>query len=279
MKLKQPLGNNALVAIDKSNKEIIATGKGIAFGLKKGDAVPENRSDKIFTLKKDDERHQLASLLENIHPEYLHIADEIIQYAREHLDEEIADGIYLSLTDHIAHTIERVKQGHIIRNLILWEVKNVYPKEFSVGLKAIEFINDKFHVELNQDEAAFIATHFITFYKGNNDFSNINKMTKTINEILNIIRYHYKIKLDQESWYYNRFVNHLKYFINRSEDDVDKSSDADKLLLNKLKESYPNENECVKKINLFFRSQFNREIYDNEKIYLMIHINKVVRKT
>lgn len=279
MKFKQSLGHNALIAIDDSGKEIILTGKGISFSLKKGDHVPKNKMANVFTLKKTDEFNQLAGLLEKIHPEFLDISNEIIQYAKGHLDEEIADGIYLSLTDHVAHTVERVKKGYIISNLILWEVKNVYPKEFSVGLKAIALINKKFNVELGQDEAAFIATHFVNFSTGNNDYSNIKKTTKIINEILNVIKYHYKVNLDPNSWYYNRFINHLKYFINRSRNDVNKSNDDDKLLLNKLIESYPNEYECVEKINLFFKSQFNREIYNNEKIYLIIHLNKVVQKT
>ena len=43
----------------------------------------------------------------------------------------------------------------------------------------------------------------------------VTQITKIIQEILNIVRYHLKISFDEDSLDYHRFVTHLKFFAKR----------------------------------------------------------------
>ena len=39
----------------------------------------------------------------------------------------------------------------------------------------------------------------------------VYKITKIMQEILNIVRYNFKISFDEDSVYYYRFISHLKF--------------------------------------------------------------------
>ena len=41
----------------------------------------------------------------------------------------------------------------IVHNPLIWEIKKFYPKEFEIGLKALEFIESETGKKLPEDEA------------------------------------------------------------------------------------------------------------------------------
>lgn len=61
------------------------------------------------------------------------------------------------VTDHCHFAIERYKQGMVIRNVLLWEIKRLYQNEFALGLEALDIIEQRLGVRLPEDEAGFIA--------------------------------------------------------------------------------------------------------------------------
>ncbi|MCH3958139.1 MAG: hypothetical protein LKE51_00675 [Selenomonas sp.] len=46
MQIKKILNNNVIVTNDAEGREVVAMGRGIAFGKHNGDDVPENQLDK-----------------------------------------------------------------------------------------------------------------------------------------------------------------------------------------------------------------------------------------
>lgn len=121
---KKRLNNNAVVVVDDTGKEQILTGKGIGFNVKIGASVDESRIEKIFTLKNDVDSERLQELLKTVPVEHVELAEEIIDYARIHIDNKINDNAVISLCDHIYMAIERKKQGIDVKNLMLWDKKN-----------------------------------------------------------------------------------------------------------------------------------------------------------
>lgn len=53
MRLKKAFNNNALLALDDNDEEVIVMGKGIAFGKKSGDLIDESLIQKksLFLIK------------------------------------------------------------------------------------------------------------------------------------------------------------------------------------------------------------------------------------
>ncbi len=73
--------------------------------------------------------------------------DRIIDLARGRLG-KLQDSLYITLTDHCHFAIERQKKGIAIRNVLLWEIKRLYPKEFELGQEARAIIAKRLGVEL-----------------------------------------------------------------------------------------------------------------------------------
>lgn len=77
-----------------------------------------------------------------------------------------------------------------IQSLQLWEIQRFYPAEYQIGLGALD-IEEKLGVRFESDEAASIALHIIDA-KLNIDINQSMKMTQTMQDILNIIKYYIK---------------------------------------------------------------------------------------
>jgi beta-glucoside operon transcriptional antiterminator len=45
----------------------------------------------------------------------------------------LQESLYITLTDHCYFAIERQKNGLAIKNVLLWDIKRLYPKEFELG--------------------------------------------------------------------------------------------------------------------------------------------------
>src|SRR5699024_3117402 len=89
------------------------------------------------------------------------ISADIISFAKSNLNLKLNQSIYVTLTDHINFAIERFEQGINLQNALLWEIKRFYPHEFDLGRYALELVKERIGVELPEDEAGFIALHFV----------------------------------------------------------------------------------------------------------------------
>lgn len=276
MRIKRVLNNNVIVSQDENGQEIIVMGCGIAFQKKPNDIVNKAKVEKIFVL--DDKRitQKFQQLLAEVPMEYMTITDRIINYTEDKFKKPINHIVYISITDHIYNSTLRFKEGIILKNGLLWDIKRLYKEEFEVGLYALEVIKEEVGIEFPEDEAAFIATHIVNA-RLNEEIPIVMNMTKLTQEILNIIKYHYKIELDDNSMAYSRFITHLKFFAQRLFNNK-KHQDQDDELFHIVKIKYPEAFECVKKIDKFLRVEYNYELTNEEELYLMIHIERVIEK-
>jgi beta-glucoside operon transcriptional antiterminator len=180
------------------------------------------------------------------------------------------------LTDHINFAIQRKKDGFEIKNALMWETKKLYKDEFSIGLQAIKMIKEKIDVELSEDEAGFIALHILNA-ELNDDISNITTITKVIQEILTLVKYHFKIDFDEESLNYFRFITHLKFFAQRMLNHT-YLENKDYYLFNIIKEKHPNAFSCSTKINNYLQKEYKYALTKEELLYLTIHIERVTSR-
>jgi len=268
--------NNNVISVIQDDQELVIMGRGIAFKKRPGDEVDEDRIEKIFKLENQDMASKFKSLLYEVPMEYVKVTEEMIQYAKNKLGKKLNDIIYISLTDHINFAIERQKQGIKIVNPLLWEIKRIYKDEFQIALEALKMIKDKLAIELPEDEAGFIAMHFVNA-ELNEEMTDVTNMTKIIQDILNIVKYHFKIELDEDSLNYFRFLTHLKFFAQRLINNMLLKSDDDELY-EIVKNKHPEAYACTKKIKDYIQKVHGHEITSEEKLYLTIHIDRVVNR-
>ncbi|WP_340081365.1 PRD domain-containing protein [Terribacillus sp. FSL K6-0262] len=276
MQIKQVLNNNVITVLDEQEHELVIMGRGIAFGRKAGDKVDESRIEKIFKLDDKEMNKRLMELLAEIPLSFVEVSEEIIRYAKQHTNKKIHDNIYVSLTDHIYYAVERFQQGIDIKNALLWETKRFYPDEYRIGQHALSIIAEKVGIILPEDEAGFIALHIVNAQM-NEDMPVMINITKFIQDVLHIVKFHFGIEYDEESLAYYRFVTHLKFFAQRILNHRSQKEE-DNSLFEMVKVNYSKAFSCAQKIQSYIQKMYQEQLTNEDLLYLTIHIHRVVQK-
>lgn len=273
--------NNNVVAIQTNGQEQVVMGRGIAFQKRPGDAIDQTRIEKIFTLESKESYERFVHFLKEMPPVEMETVKEIVKLAEKRLDKTIYDSIYVTLADHIHFAISRYRDGIMIRNPLVWEVKRFYRQEFAIGKEAVALVNERHDVKLDEDEAVAIALHLVNATMSGAQSENLHlvtEMTKATQAILTIITYHFQIDLDEESYAYSRFLTHLKYFVQRLASGETIKPGGDETLFEMVKMRYPDAYECVEKIAGLIATKYNYEVSTDERLYMMIHIENLMKE-
>ncbi|WP_382401282.1 PRD domain-containing protein [Lentibacillus salinarum] len=268
------MNNNAVVALDNNENEVVLLGKGIAFQKKPKQHVNPDKVEKKFVLQSSNELHYLEELIRSIPLSYITVTNEIVQKAQELLEADIKeDSLFITLVDHIAFAIERKKSDDYLKNPLLIEIQKFYSNEYKVGSIALDIIEKHTGVRLDEDEAGYIAFNIInaTLKAGSSD---VKEVTVVIKHLISIIESHYQLELKINSVYYIRFITHLKYFLYRLFSNEENSNDE--YLYKVAKKKFQNEYDCAKKIATFLKEKYNFSVSNEELGYLMIHINSMI---
>ncbi|AIW41014.1 MULTISPECIES: BglG family transcription antiterminator LicT [Paenibacillus] len=267
--------NNAIIAKDQKRDEFVVMGRGIAFKKSAGEQVEEHLIEKVFVLKHKDASEKFKLLLEDVPSEYVSLCYDIIEYGKSILEAQLSDYIYVSLTDHMNNAFKMFDEGFKNANPLIWEIKKFYPKEFAVGLKALEFIEDETGKRLSEDEAGNIALHLINAQVNSsyNKVADVAQQTQKIHDILNIIKYSYNTTIDERSISYERFITHLRFFFQRL-NKKEKVELEDDFLWRQVKAKYKKAYGCMLKIEKYL----DMVLSDEEKLYITIHIQRVTQR-
>lgn len=272
MQIAKVLNNNVVVVLDEHRREQVVMGRGLAFQKRVGDLLDESKIEKIFALQSDELAGRLGELLSQIPLEVMTTCDRIIERARERLG-KLQESVYITLTDHCHFAIERQKNGVALRNVLLWEIKRLYPKEFALGQEARALIAQRLGVELAEDEAGFIALHLVTAQL-NSEMPEVMHVTRVMQEILQLVKYQLRLEYNEESLSYQRFVTHLKFFAQRMlTRTVVEDDDAE--LHSAVKDNYAKAWKCAETVALHLQNSYQRSLTTEEIMFLAIHIERV----
>lgn len=266
-----------MVVLDEKQREQIVMGRGIAFKKKVGDEILKEQVDKTFTMNNQDISTKFQELMEDIPLEYMELSDEIIDYAKTHLGKKLNESIYLSLSDHIYTAVQRKLEGVVVKNALLWDIRRFYKDEYYIGTKALEIICNRVNVELPIDEAGFIALHIVNA-EMDEDIETVYDITRVMQEIASIVKYFFQMEFDEDSVYYYRFITHLKFFAQRLVSGKEYQDENNDDLLEVIRIKYKNAYACVNTIADFIKKKYSYEISDEERLYLTIHIARIVCK-
>ncbi|MGK9044744.1 BglG family transcription antiterminator LicT [Mammaliicoccus vitulinus] len=274
MKINKIINNN-VISVIQNNRERVVMGKGIGFQKQEGDIVEESKIEKIFNLSNEEISERFKTLLIEVPIEVVQAVEKIIEVAKVKYHKDLSDTIYVALTDHINFAIERQQEGMAIKNGLLWEIKKFYPSEYEIGMRALDWIYEIVGVTLPVDEAAFIAIHLLNAEHHN--FADFNQVTEMVQNILSLVKYHFRLDFDEESLTYFRFVTHLKFLAQRiiSEHPLDTSEIE---LYDIVKEKYKDAFKCVNKIENFLLKKYQYDMTHDEALYLTIHIQRLISR-
>ena len=274
MKIDKVLNNNVVIARDENGAETVLMGRGLAFGRRAGEEVPADKVEKRFTLQSGQLSSRFQQLLTSIPLSHFLMSERIINHAKISLGKELSDSIYVTLPDHISAAVERYRQGLVLPNPLLWDIRQFYKEEYAVGLEANRIVFEETGVQFTEDEAAFIALHFVNAQVGG-EIRDVYDMTYLMQAAFRIVRGQYRREPDCDSLEYFRFVTHLKFFARRIVSGQH-YGDGDADLLDVVWYKYPRAYDCARRICSYVEREKGFSSGKNELLYLTIHIARVM---
>ncbi|MFB5268678.1 BglG family transcription antiterminator LicT [Paenibacillus enshidis] len=275
MIIKQIFNNNIVSTVDDKNQELLILGRGIGFNYRAGDPIDESRIEKVFRLQDAKIYEKFKATVMEVPIEILQVTDDIVSLARTQLNKKISDGIYVSLSDHIHFAVQRLQQDMIVRNPLSWEIQHFYKAEYDVAKEALHILRERLGIEFPKEEISNIALHFVNA-EINDSMSDVTQMMKLLQEIMNIIKYHFNVEFDEDSVNYFRFITHLKYFCQRVITHTS-HDDAEEYLYEVVKKNYPETFKCIRKIEKFIQKNYEYTMTHSEQLYLTLHLERLMK--
>lgn len=274
MRAVKKINNNVAICVDGNGKELIAFGKGLGFQKMPYEITDLSAIDRTF--------YNISSNLLELIGE---LPDEIIEFSARMLNTinglhyEYNQNVVLTLADHIEFALERKRKAITVRMPLVYEVRQKYPEEMKLGKYILRELNKTFHVELEPDEAVGIALNLVNarmeHSEQNDSLPNYEK--EVVEEVTKIVEEKLGFEVDRNSFSYSRFATHLQYLIHRLNGSQCIDSD-NRTLYQAVEEEYGQIAECVERIDQYFSENFNCTLTEEEKLYLILHINRVYAK-
>ena len=243
--VRRILNNNAFVSVDANGQEIVVMGKGIVFQKSGGDRIPCSRAEQVFQLSQEN-TSRFQELIARIPMNYMVLSEKIISMAEKNMNKTLDESIHITITDHIYSAVQRYQRGLVLRNSMRWEIQRYYPQEYAVGLEAARMVRQALEVPFAEDEAAFMALHFVNAGTGM-EIGQMYEVTELISGICTIVHGEFGAEFDTQALAYHRFITHVRFFAQRlllgtyyQEDDGD--------LLDMICVKYPQAYACTQKI-------------------------------
>lgn len=276
--VKRIVNNNIVIAENYKGQEVVAIGKGLGFRKSKYDTVFQNEVMKTYVLVEGSNKGQILSLFEQIPFEIIELTQRIIDMAQKELNVKFNVNLIVALSDHINFSVNQYKAGFDLPTLVNEEIKRFYKEEYQVGRKAIKMINETLNISLKDDESTSIAFHLITATEKRSNRDSL-KIMKGVNEIIQIVEDNFSVKLDEDSLAYSRFIIHLKFFMKTILfDEIKRNDGVLASLISQVTKEYDKANRCVDKIADFVLENYNYQLSDEDRLYLVIHIVRILEQ-
>lgn len=273
MKLVKALNNNVALVRNDMGEEEVVMGSGVSFHVRPGDMVEESKIEKRFVLHGDSGKRELDSLLKRISVSDMELASEIIQKGEQALGYSCNDSILLTLSDHLGLMMERAEEGIYFGTPLQWDIKLIYPKEFQFAREVVKDLNKRTGYEIPEQEASFIALHFINANASGGEMQETMLCTRIIQNILNITKLHYGREFREDSFDVSRFITHVRYFVRRQMNG--EKLEMDYSIAAVIADKCPEDYRCAIKISQFLTKTYGWEVGEGEVLYLTLHLNRI----
>lgn len=270
MKLLRKINNNAAVAQDKRGREMVVLGRGVGFH-----PMPYELTDLSVVYRTFyDVDPQYYEMLSSLPEEALMAAADIAEQAEIALQAELNPNLPFTLADHIAFAQEREKQGIRLATPLHYDVQHLYPREYELGLQAMETVRLRTGTALPRAEAVNIALHIVNAELEGSDLSSTLAAVEVLDEVTVLVERELGIALDRESYNYARFAMHIQFLVRRLSSGKVMEQGSGKML-SELSAEYPAIYRCAQAVAKEIEQRHGWHCSSDEVLYLMLHIYRV----
>ncbi|MET9815533.1 PRD domain-containing protein [Streptomyces sp. NPDC006355] len=273
MRVKKVFNNNVVLGVDEHGAETVLMGRGIGFQVKPGEVVDADRAERRFVAETMP-AERLAALAAEIPLGVIEVMEEVVAAARGRLGERISEHILLPLADHVHFALARAATGALIEYPLKWEIENLYPAETEMGAAALEIIERRLGVRLDETEALPLALHFVNAQIGSGDIAATMQMTQWLRVALETIGEDLGVAIDQRSLDAARFITHLRYLFLRARDGKQVRA-ADDQIGEAVRNARPLEYACAERLARRMEELFDWRVGREEILYLALHVSRL----
>lgn len=106
--------------------------------------------------------------------------------------------------------------------------------------------------------------------------SNVSKILRFIKDVQRIVEETYQVHLDENELNFSRFITHLKFLGQHMfSNQKTKKEELGDLYAFLIKRNDKMEH-CIHQIRETIKEKYHYELQENEQVYLMIHIGKLI---
>lgn len=274
MRILKKINNNVGLGVDDKGNEVFVVGSGIGFQKTPYDiSADDPKIERIFiasdTVKNTD-------YLREIPQELIDLSSMLYEQGETILRGKLNPNMVFTLADHIHNAIER-GATYSVPNPLQYDIRQIYPEEYKLGEIALETIEKQFNIKLEDSESAFIALHFVNAQFQSDEAGNAQQVTEIIKDIVHLVKYYYKSDFLEDSINFSRFVTHIRYFAIRQLNGAALLNQNESLYQLMVQE-HPSAHICVDKIETYLKNNYGWETSNDEKLYLMLHIQRLTSR-
>lgn len=267
------INNNVAICKDNSGRELVAFGKGIGFPKAPYELTDLRKIERTFY----NISTQYIPLVNEIPYEIIQLTADELQRIQDELPCETYSNLVLTLADHIAFVIERAQKGIYVKMPSVYEIEFSYPQEVKAGRYLVAAIRRKFKIKLPKGEVQGIAMHLINARERSKTGETQEKdlIHETIlEETTRIIEEELSVRVRRDTFNYARFATHVQYLAGRlfEQEPIDTEN---LILYRSVKEECAKISDCVDKISAYYKEKWKLELSEEEKLYLILHVNRV----
>lgn len=272
MRVVKRINHNAALLVNDKGTELVALGKGIGFP----DGPDEVSLAQIErTFYNVDARY--LPLLNEIDPKVMEFSAQIADVARTNISRELSANLPFTLADHISFAIKRCREHMYVQMPLSCDVQQQYPIEFKIAALAHAGIEREFGLSMPRGEMAGIALCIVNSVMASSSkakSNDVRREERLIEKLVAIIEKGLAIAVDRDAFDYARYDTHVRYLLERVRTGEPLNTD-NAALYRPLCEEHPAIAACVDKMAELIEETYHASIVPEEKVYLMLHVNRV----
>lgn len=275
MRALKKINNNAVICKDSAGRELIATGKGLGFGTLPRELALEEIERTFYDV---DSRY--GEVLRDLPPDVVDLTGQLVDIARNELPYTLSPNLVFTLSDHIAFAIERARKNINIKMPLAYDVEQNYPAEYKLGCYALQRIRRDLHIGLPPSEATGIALSLLNAKvapDSRQEQTNTARDEEMLEDVTTLVENHFHILIERDTFNYSRYVTHMQYLFGRVHNGAALNSDNLQMYAS-LQSEFPEIAACAEEISAHIQAKWASELTDEEKIYLILHINRICVK-
>lgn len=276
-RIVQILNNNAAIVHTKDNKQNIVMGRGVAFHKQKGGLIQEENVDKVFEIKDKNTVNDLTTLLANVPLDFVTTSYDLIDQVQAKYKFAVEPYIYVTLTTHLFGAYQRLIKNEEDVNY-LPDLSDAYPIPYQIADDVITGFRNSLDISFPESEHKSIALHFINAHTS--ESINEDKNQTENDEIIEVVQAELNrngiYRTQQNANDYDRLLVHLKYFINRLNNNEPDSLPISEGMIGEIETNYSQAWQIVQHIKELMQEKLQIKLSLSEQTYLTIHIQRLI---